>query len=143
MAHWLYVYPLVTFFMLGRNEGLYFNAVFYLAAAVFLLFQDYLSWTTTHEIEFKARFLVSLFLVGVLAYTFEFVRYKFREGMKQNQLKLEEEKKKLSEAKKEAEKANKAKSEFLANMRFWRIKRNSGRIPQRCASEQQTLAFTY
>ena len=116
MAHWLYVYPLVTFFMLGRNEGLYFNAVFYLAAAVFLLFQDYLPWTTTLQIEFKARFLVSLFLVGVLACTFEFVRHKFQEGMKQNQLKLEEEKKKLAEAKKEAEKANKAKSEFLANM---------------------------
>ena len=36
--------------------------------------------------------------------------------MKQNQLKLEDEKKKLAESKKEAEKANKAKSEFLANM---------------------------
>ena len=116
MANWLYVYPLVTFFMLGRNEGLYFNAVFYLAAAAFLLFQDYLSLTAAHEIEFKARFLISLFLVGVLAYTFEFVRHKFQEGMKQNQLKLEEEKIKLAEAKKDAEKANTAKSEFLANM---------------------------
>ncbi|MGD8948431.1 MAG: hypothetical protein PVI62_17345, partial [Desulfobacterales bacterium] len=81
MAHWLYVYPLVSFFMLGRNEGLVYNTAFYLIALTFLLFQDYLSWTTTHEIEFKARFLVSLFLVGVLAYTFEFVRYKFQEGM--------------------------------------------------------------
>jgi signal transduction histidine kinase len=116
MANWLFVYPLVTFFMLGREEGLYFNALFYLAAAVFLLFQDYLSWTTVHAIEFKARFLVSLFLVGVLSYTFEFVRHKFQEGMRQNQLKLEEEKIKLAEAKKQAETANKAKSEFLANM---------------------------
>ncbi|MGD9260911.1 MAG: histidine kinase dimerization/phospho-acceptor domain-containing protein, partial [Desulfobacterales bacterium] len=116
MAHWLYVYPLVSFFMLGRNEGLVYNTAFYLIALTFLLFQDHLSWTTTHEIEFKARFLVSLFLVGVLAYTFEFVRHKFQEGMKQNQLKLEEEKIKLAQAKKDAEKANKAKSEFLANM---------------------------
>ena len=116
MAHWLYVYPLVTFFLLGRNEGLYFNTAFYLIALNLLLFQNYLSWSTTHEIEFKARFLVSWFLVGVLAYIFEFVRYKFQEGMSQNQLKLEEEKIKLAQAKKEAEKANKAKSEFLANM---------------------------
>jgi signal transduction histidine kinase len=116
MAHWLYVYPLVTFFMLGRDEGLYYNTAFYLIVLIFLLFQDFFSWTTTHEIEFKARFLISLFLVGVLAYTFELVRHKFQEGMKQNQLKLEEEKKKLAEAKKEAEKANEAKSEFLANM---------------------------
>jgi signal transduction histidine kinase len=116
MAHWLYVYPLVTFFMLGRNEGLYFNTAFYLISITFLLFQDHLSWSTFHEIEFKVRFLVSMFLVAVLAYTFEFVRYKFQEGMSQNQLKLEEEKLKLAQAKKEAEKANKAKSEFLANM---------------------------
>jgi signal transduction histidine kinase len=116
MGHWLYVYPLVAFFMLGRNEGLYFSVGFYLIAFIYLLLQDYFSWTTAHEFEFKVRFLISLFLVGVLAYTFEVVRYKFQEGMKQNQLKLEEEKIKLAEAKKEAEKANKAKSEFLANM---------------------------
>ena len=116
MAQWLYVYPLVTFFMLGRNEGLYYNAAFYLIGLIFLLFQDYVFWITPHEIEFKTRFLISLFLVNVLAYTFEFVRHKFQEGMKQNQSGLEEEKRKLVGAKKEAEKANKTKSEFLANM---------------------------
>ena len=116
MAHWLYVYPLVTFFMLGRKEGLFYNTVFFLIALIFLLFQNNLSWTTTHEIQFKIRFLFSLFLVGVLAYIFEFVRHKFQEGMKQNQLGLEAEKAKLADAIKEAEKANKAKSEFLANM---------------------------
>ena len=161
MGNWLYVYPLVTFFLLGRNEGLYYNTAFYLIALIFLLFQDFLSWSTIHEIEFKARFLVSLFLVSVLAYIFEFVRHEFQEGMKQNQLKLEEEKKKLAETKKVAEKANKAKSEFLANMshelrtplnhitgfygiivgqKLWRIKRNSGRVSRRCASKQQASA---
>ena len=109
MAHWIYVYPLVTFFMLGRNEGLYYNTVFYLTILIFLLFQNYLPWITVHVIEFKARFLLSLFLVNVLAYTFEFVRHKFKEGMEKNQLELEE-------SKKEAERANEAKSEFLANM---------------------------
>ena len=112
MAHWLYVYPLVTFFMLGRNEGLYYNAAFYLIGLIFLLFQDYVFWITPHELEFKTRFLISLFLVNVLAYTFEIVRHKFQEGMKQNQSGLEEEKRKLVAAKKEAEKANKTKSEF-------------------------------
>jgi len=116
MAHWLYIYPLVTFFMLGRNEGLYYITTFYLIALIFLLFQDYFSLTIIHEKEFKVRFLVSLFIVSVLAYIFESVRYKFQEGMKQNQFKIEEEKKKLALAKKEAEKANIAKSDFLANM---------------------------
>ena len=116
MASWLYVYPLVTFFMLGQREGLYFNIIFYLIALIFLSFQDTLSWTINHEFAFKIRFLISLFLVGMLAFVFEFVRHKFQEGMKQNQAKLEEEKEKIIIAKKEAEKANKAKSEFLANM---------------------------
>jgi signal transduction histidine kinase len=116
MAHWLYIYPLVTFFLLGRIEGLYYNIAFYLSAFIFLLFQDYLSWATPHEIEFKARFLVSLFLVFMLAYTFEYVRKKFQDGMMQNQVHLEQEKKRLSRAKKEAEMANEAKSGFLANM---------------------------
>ena len=116
MAHWLYVYPLVTFFLLGRIEGLYYNIAFFLAAVIFLLFQDYLSWTTTHEIGFKARFIVTLFLICMLAYTFEFVRKKFQDGMMQNQIKLEDEKKRLAKAKREAEKASDSKSDFLANM---------------------------
>ena len=116
MATWLYVYPLVTFFMLGQREGLYYNIIFFLIALIFLSFQDTLSWTTSHEFAFKLRFLISLFLVGVLAFIFEFVRHKFQEGMKQNQSKLEKEKEKIVVAKKEADKANKAKSEFLANM---------------------------
>ncbi len=109
MAHWIYVYPLVTFFMLGRYEGLYYNSIFYLIILIFLLFQNFLSLTTVHVIEFKARFLVSLFLVIVLSYTFEFVRHKFKEGIDRKQLELEE-------SKKEAERANEIKSEFLANM---------------------------
>jgi len=109
MAHWVYIYPLVAFFMLGRNEGLYYNIVFYFIILIYLSFQNYLSWTTVHVIEFKARFLVSLLLVNVLAYTFEFVRHKFKEGMEQNQLALEV-------SKIDAERANETKSEFLANM---------------------------
>ena len=116
MAHWLYVYPLVTFFLLGRIEGLYYNIAFFLTAVIFLLFQNYLSWTTTHEIAFKARFIVTLFLICMLAYTFEFIRKKFQDGMMQNQVKLEDEKKRLAKAKREAEKASDSKSDFLANM---------------------------
>ena len=89
MAQWIYVYPLVVFFLLGRNEGLRHNAAFYVIVLMYLLFQDYFSLATVHVNEFKIRFLVSLFLVNVLAYVFEIVRYKFKEGMEKNQMKLE------------------------------------------------------
>jgi signal transduction histidine kinase len=116
MALWIYVFPLVAFFMLGQGEGMLCNVVFFLIALSYLLFQDFFGWSVGHVSEFKVRFLISLFLVGVLSYSFELVRFRYQQGMTQQQLSLEEEKQKLSDAKKEAEKANKAKSEFLANM---------------------------
>jgi signal transduction histidine kinase len=116
MALWLYIYPLVVFFLLGRIEGLMFNLVFFLSVLSFLLFQQYTSVTPMYVVEFKTRFLVSLFLVGGLTYTFESLRDKYQQGMMLNQEKLNQEKKKLVSAIEEAEYANKAKSEFLANM---------------------------
>ena len=116
MALWLYIYPLVVFFLLGRIEGLMFNLVFFLSVLSFLLFQQYTPVTPMYVVEFKTRFLVSLFLVGGLTYTFESLRDKYQKGMLQNQEKLNQEKKKLVTAIEAAEYANKAKSEFLANM---------------------------
>ena len=109
MALWLYVYPLISFFLLGRHNGLYFSGAFYLCILLYLVFQDQLTVTTPYEFDFKMRFLVSLLLVNFLTYAFEFIRHKYEEGMIRNQ-------NKLAEAKRVAEKANAAKSEFLANM---------------------------
>lgn len=116
MALWLYIYPLVVFFLLGRIEGLIFNLVFFILVLCFLLFQKYTLFLPMYAVEFKTRFLVSLFLVGGLTYTFEALRDKYQQGMIENQEKLNQEKKKLVTAIKAAEYANKAKSEFLANM---------------------------
>ena len=109
MALWLYVYPLISFFLLGRHNGFYFSGAIYLCVLLYLLFQEQLTVVTPYETGFKARFLVSLFLVNFLTYAFEFIRYKYEEGMIRNQ-------NKLTQAKKDAENANAAKSEFLANM---------------------------
>jgi signal transduction histidine kinase len=113
---WLYVFPLVSFFMLGRREGLFHTMILFLFVMFFLRFQDYFPGTVHYDSEFKMRFPISLFLVGTLAYSFEAVRYKFQQGMMQKHLALEREKEKLSTSKKMAESANRAKSEFLANM---------------------------
>jgi signal transduction histidine kinase len=116
MALWLYVYPLVVFFLLGHIEGLFFNLAFFIFILFFFLIQKFTPWTPIHDVEFKARFLVSLFLVGGLAYTFEYIRDKYQKGMIENQQQLKKETEKLAIAKKGAEEASKAKSAFVANM---------------------------
>jgi signal transduction histidine kinase len=116
IALWLYVFPLAAFFVLGRVEGLLYTLVFFALVLLILLLQDFIEGIIPHEIAFKTRFVISLFLVGALSYCFEAVRYGFELGVIDRQVRLEEEKKKLSEAKKEAESGSRAKSEFLANM---------------------------
>jgi signal transduction histidine kinase len=116
MALWLYVYPLVVFFLLGHIEGLFFNLAFFVFILFFFLIQDFTPFTPIYPIEFKIRFSIALFLVGGLSYTYEFIRYKFHKGMVKNQRQLTKETERLANSKKEAEEANRAKSEFLANM---------------------------
>ena len=116
MALWLYVYPLVVFFLLGHIEGLFFNLAFFVFILFFFLIQNFTPFTPIYPIEFKVRFSIALFLVGGLSYTYEFIRYKFQKGMTKNQQQLKKETERLANSKKEAEEANRAKSEFLANM---------------------------
>ena len=116
MALWLYVYPLVVFFLLGHIEGLFFNLAFFIFILFFFLIQNFTLFTPIYPIEFKVRFSIALFLVGGLSYTYEFIRYKLHKGMVKNQQQLKMETERLANSKKEADEANRAKSDFLANM---------------------------
>ncbi len=80
MALWLYVFPLISFFLLGRHNGLYFSGIFYLCVLLYLVFQEQLTVSTPYETSFKTRFLFSLLLVNFLTYFFELIRYKYQEG---------------------------------------------------------------
>ena len=113
---WLYVYPLVVFFLLGKKEGLFYIFTFFLASVFILFFSDPFLGMTGHSTAFKARFLVSFGLVNAIAYGYEYVRNNFREGMMANAHRLQKEKENLYTAMEVAEKANRAKSDFLANM---------------------------
>ncbi len=115
MALWLFVYPLAVFFLLGRREGLIYITLYFLSISGIFVFGDDLGLSVPQAAGFRARFLLVLFLVTGLSYSYELVREKFREGMIEEG-KLRNEKAELLVAKRQAVAANRAKSEFLANM---------------------------
>jgi signal transduction histidine kinase len=116
MGLWLFVYPLTVFFLLGRKEGLAYNTIYFLSILGLFIFGTDLGLRMPQSPGFSARFLLVFFLITGLAYSYELVRERFKEGMIKEQAKLKEEKGKLLETKHQAEAANRAKSEFLANM---------------------------
>jgi signal transduction histidine kinase len=116
MGLWLFVYPLAVFFLLGRKEGLAYNSMYFIGIAGLFAFGNDLGLHVPRAPGFGARFLLVLFLISALSYSYELARGKFREGMIEERAKLKEEKGKLLEAKRQAEAASRAKSEFLANM---------------------------
>ncbi len=116
MGLWLFVYPLTAFFLLGRKEGLVCNAIFFISISGIFAFGNDLGLRVPQASGFSARFLLVLFLISGLSYSYERVREKFKKGMIEEQEKLKKEKGKLIDTKQHAEASSRAKSEFLANM---------------------------
>jgi signal transduction histidine kinase len=116
LALWIYIFPQVIFFVLGRTEGLWINIAFYLCLSLYCFFQSYISWTIDLETAFITRFLFSLFLIIFFSYLYELGRQRYFIEMTKTQFDLKKEHLKLVEAKNDAETANQAKSVFLATM---------------------------
>jgi two-component system sensor histidine kinase/response regulator len=113
---WLYIFPLIAIFILGRREGVLWTAALLGCTALIFFVPGLRRGYAVYSGEFILRFLFSFLVVSAMAYFFESIRYRFSEGMEYQKLRLEIEKIKLSEAKRLAEEATKVKSEFLANM---------------------------
>jgi PAS domain S-box-containing protein len=93
---WMYTFPLVALFLLGKKEGLLWTLIV-LFLSVIILFDPYSTFGTFHyQYEVKTRFLISFMLVIVLTYIYESVRQSFQEGMERERAELREERDKLS-----------------------------------------------
>lgn len=115
-AFWMFLYPIITLFVLGKKEGaLWTSALFLLSVA--LIFLGRSLWVGFQfDSTFAIRFFLSFAIVSAITYIFEFIRYKVQRDMEDQQLRLQEDKRRLAEAKKLAETATRIKSQFLANM---------------------------
>jgi len=71
---WAYLYPLITFFLLGKREGLVWSSIFLIVAGVSVYFYPFPA-AVHFSGEFKLRFLITFGLVGVMSFLFEFTRH--------------------------------------------------------------------
>ena len=106
---WYYTYPLLVFFLLGRRFGLLASLSLFLPTFLLLLADFQVSGLFHYPLNFTLRFIPSLLVVLLVAYSFESVRERMQGLMMTNN-------KELEQAKETAEKANRSKSDFLANM---------------------------
>jgi signal transduction histidine kinase len=103
---WLFVFPLVAFFILGKREGFLWAAGLFVASSLFMFLP---MMSRSYTLDFRIRFLSALFIVSVIAYVFEAIRDRFQHT-------VEAQYTSLKIARDEAREASRAKGVFLANM---------------------------
>lgn len=90
---WIYTFPLASFYLLERREGIVWTACFYILMAIALLLP------ASEEIRamdkaFVVRLMSSFLIVSIMAYAYAIVRERLHEGM---QRELEEKSRLLNE----------------------------------------------
>ena len=113
---WLFIYPIVVFFLLSNREGLLWVLSLYAAAIVFLLVPGLFGVSNDFSSYFVIGFIGSYLFVVAIGYASESARKKYQAETEAQQVALKVEAEKLAEAKKTAESATRAKSDFLASM---------------------------
>jgi PAS domain S-box-containing protein len=78
MALWLFVYPSVAFFLLGRNEGLIISIGFFLVALLLCTVGGYFFNLNLPEIGFQVRFFFTFTLIVLMAYSFKTSKFRYQ-----------------------------------------------------------------
>lgn len=88
---WMYTFPLISFFLLGKNVGLRWNVAFFLIAMI--LFWNPLNLAIAYDYppEFKVRFIASFSIVAAITYWFEYFRDHYRISVEFKNKNLEKE----------------------------------------------------
>jgi len=97
VVYWLYSFPIVFLFFLGKREGCIASILFFGILGL-LLFNPFSLDIYSYSVGFSLRFLTSLLLVTLMAYGLEASREKYGNLLIEKNLKLLEEKKNLEHA---------------------------------------------
>jgi hypothetical protein len=96
-ALWMFVFPLIVFFLFGTLEGLAWSLAIYLAALS--LFAGGVNGLPAYPYrsEFATRFSMTYWIIVAICYWFEFLRQHYRRGMEEERRRLVAEQARLRE----------------------------------------------
>lgn len=97
-AIWLFIFPLVTFFLLSTVEGLVWTVATFLGAGCIFWIPHLGFAKHSYSGEFTSRFMSGYFIVSVLTWWFEALRQQYRKGMEAEHQRLLAERAALREA---------------------------------------------
>lgn len=115
---WLFTFPLISHFLLGKIEGLAWNGAVYLSMLGLLYLPPANSPVYPYPDAFKLRLLVSYLVISVFSFWFEYLVSRYRRGMQQENRKLQDEHLKLREALTQVEQAQEEKEQVIARLRL-------------------------
>ncbi len=133
MILWAFPWPLWTFFLLGKKEGLYWVVTKLITVHLLLWIGVPFVKMYAYPIEIKARFTFSYVLVVGFAYFFEDTRNRIQQW-------LQKERRKLTEAGIEMEKANTALAESNVRLKQEIVERRRMEKALKLAKEQAEIA---
>jgi PAS domain-containing protein len=114
---WMYTFPLISFFLLGKTEGLFWSATVLLISIILFWNPFNLSIAYDYPKQLKIRFLTTYLIVSAITYWFEYFRYHYRIDIElKNQL-LQQEITERKQAEKEREKLIAELQEALTNVK--------------------------
>lgn len=92
---WVYTFPLITFFILGQREGIFWVSCLFIAVMILLLVPP--GWLRPYPYhgDFKLRFVATFSIVTAITYWLEHFRHRYREALRKEHRELESEKKLL------------------------------------------------
>jgi hypothetical protein len=128
---WIYVYPMIVFFQFGEREGARWVAAM-LAGVAILLFAPVESLRGfEYSFDFKSRLLAVFVVVSSMMYAIEYLKRRYRLGMRFEHERLVEEHNLLTQQIREREAAEREKAEVIVQLQdsLAQVKTLTGLIP--------------
>lgn len=112
---WMYIFPLISFFLFGKKEGMFWTTLILFIALVILWNPLEMTSVYRYSNEFIARFVTTFLIVTAITYWFEHFRSYYRDDLEQKNLELKRE---IAERRKAEEKLRASEAKFRSWLEY-------------------------